>query len=403
MVSLDRFRSKAHGKRVRPKPDSFGLRINGCSSNCRCSYTTYEKEFTDPRYHDPHCQYIYIDAPEQRRQASKADLQSLKVNQCVKTLTRGSSWRGPVNVFAIDIHKEYVDMRTKFFSGILGGFHNVVGVRINADKLVKARKTPRFEAVKIKSYDLRHRSAFHDDPFDDQGVAPLTLHTGIVLLVSWERSSETSDKPRVDSRNSIASLLSIPCEISGRKFGQYTRPSRTGSVVVMREDRKPLDVEYMRILCDWISNELRPLFKQASVECKKLTASGGAYIRQRDAVRERVLAHITKRRLLAYSGGRLRNEDNEDTEDEEMADIIENDDTTDDEMLEDGEEASDSDDDDGMFDDESSEIKDGDSAERFASVFAMDGVNSRTMFEDGQRIGGQSVCKDEQNATIFSR
>lgn len=81
------------------------------------------------------------------------------------------------------------------------------------------------------------------------------------------------------------------------------------------------------------------------------------------AIRQKVYQLVNKQSLLAYSGGRLRDEDAGDAEDEEMADIVENEDTTDDEMPEDGEDSEASEDNIDMFSDQISDTQDDDDAD----------------------------------------
>jgi len=129
--------------------------------------------------------------------------------------------------------------------------------------------------------------------------------------------------------------MTIPCDVDQKNFGYHTRPRDTGNVIVIREDRKPLDVEYMEVLCDWLSTILLPLFKQARSECTlvdRRESSISTRTSQKRTVRQNVLRQITKQNLFAYSRGRLTDEDTEDKKDEEMANIVENEDTTDDEM-----------------------------------------------------------------------
>jgi len=113
-------------------------------------------------------------------------------------------------------------------------------------------------------------------------------------------------------------------------------------MIVVREDRKPLDVEYMAILYDWILSVILPLFRQARSDCLRIdreVTSETARSSQKRAARRKAFRHLTKKKLLAYSRGRLTNEDTEDEEDEEVANIVENEDTTDDGMPCIGEEA----------------------------------------------------------------
>jgi hypothetical protein len=342
------------------------LRVNGCSSTCPCVYNTYDECFKSSSVHTPLCQYIYIGALEQGH--------GVEVNRCIEDLTKDTSWRGPVIAFARDSNDKPVVMGTSVFNRILAGFDGVSGVRINCDGLVRTHNVPRLEAITIKSYNLRGETGCRRfDPFDPEKASPLTRHTGITLQAKPERRWEDPNYAHLDRRNAISSLLAIPCEINKHNFGYYAPPHWTGNVIVMREDRKPLDVEYVQILCDWILNDTRPLFKKARAECTQITRQGfkgRPRTSRHRAIRAKVFEVITKQSLLAYSGGRLRDEDLEGSggeEDEEMADIIENDDKTDDEMPGDGEEseASHSCEDEGedMSDVEDSNIQDGEEEE----------------------------------------
>jgi hypothetical protein len=135
----------------------------------------------------------------------------------------------------------------------------------------------------------------------------------------------------------MSRLMSISCQIDKHNFGHYSRSSTTGNVIVMREDRKPLGVEYVGILCHWIMHDLRPLFKKARAEwiqLKRGLRKSDPSTRKQRAIRERVVRRITKQSLLEYGRGRLRDEDTESTEDEVMENIIKNGDETDGEMPE---------------------------------------------------------------------
>jgi hypothetical protein len=124
----------------------------------------------------------------------------------------------------------------------------------------------------------------------------------------------------------------------------------TSQTLVTSVDCAILDINYLEILCDWIDEDLLPLFKQARLDCTGIDRQKSSIddpTSQKRAIRQRVLERITKQNLLAYSGGKLKVEDTEDTEGEEVEDVVENQDTTDDEMPELGEgfEASDGDED----------------------------------------------------------
>ncbi|KAH0292079.1 hypothetical protein KCU62_g2415, partial [Aureobasidium sp. EXF-3399] len=282
------------------------LMVNGCSSTCPCKFNTHDIRFISSSVHNSLCRYIHIVAPEREDNASVHDTEDM-VNKCIKTLTGDTSWKGPVIVYAKIPKGKPVDMGTSFFSRTLSAFSDVVGVRINCDVAVKRLNAPQFEAVAIKSYDLR--GTIDDRSWNlargHHNAAFLTQHTGTVLQDRPESHAEDPSHSGLHRRNSTSRLLSIPCDISEQNFGFYSRPHDTGNVIVVREDRKPLEVDR----------------------------------------------------------GRLTDEDTEDKKDEEMADIVENEDTTDDEMPEDGEEFDDSDVDDDIFDDESSDVQDGDNAE----------------------------------------
>lgn len=237
----------------------------------------------------------------------------------------------------MDSHRNYVGMSTLDFNRILGAFRGVRGVRINCDDFVKERNVPIFEEVMIESYDLRDANFNWRDEFDpEKRATPLTLlNTNIALQAKWEHCRGDPIYSGIDIKKSIARLLLTPCEIGHHTFGNYNETHNIGNMIVMRKDRKPLDVKYMEIFCDWIEKRLWPLFRRAVAECRKLKSQGFHKLdlpREQRAIRERVFRIITKQNLLAYSRRRLRDEDTEDTEDEEMRDIIENEDTTDDEM-----------------------------------------------------------------------
>jgi hypothetical protein len=337
---------------------SRSLQVNCCSSTCPCKYNTYDSRFTSSWFHSPLCRFIYINAPNQEDDPAIRD-ENLKVNRCIELLTGDTSWKGAVVAYAWNSIEEPVDIGMSAFSKILGAFRDVRGVRINCDGVVKDKITPNFESVMIESYDLRGAA---DDYLwkrpRDRSASFLTRHTGIVLQDRRESHAASPehvrlDEERLDQRNSTARLLLIPCDINEPNFGYYMRPSDTGNVIVVREDRKPLDVNYLEILCEWVSKDLLPQFKQARAECVRVDGQKSSIAdrtSQKRAIRQRVLERITKQNLLAYSGGKLKDEDTEDTEDtegEEVEDVVENQDTTDDEMpeLEEGSEASDGDED----------------------------------------------------------
>jgi hypothetical protein len=344
------------------------LRVKCCTSTCSSAYNTYDEGFTYPSSHDPSCHDVYIVAPEQEVRSYGRESKSLKPNQCLQSLTGDTSWKGPVIAFAENTKSKHVDIGTSVFNKILREFCSIAGVRINCDGVVKEHNAPRFEAVTIESHDLICNSFAWRGDYPHYKTA-LTLHTGMVLLATKESHWRRPKLSYTDSKNSISKLLSIPCDISKHNFGCYERAAGTGNVIVIREDRKPLDVKYTEILCGWILNVLRPLFKQVRADCTQITRQGlkgRPRTREHRAIRQKVFKLITKENLLEYAGGRLKDEDpedSEDAEDEEMVDITENDDTTDEEMPGDGEESEASGEDENMSDDESSDAQDGDSGE----------------------------------------
>jgi hypothetical protein len=334
---------------------SKSLQVNGCSSTCSCEFNTYDSRFTSSSSHSPLCRFIYINAPDQEDDPIIRN-KDLKVNRCIELLTGDTSWKAPVVAYAMNLKKKPVDMGMSGFGKILDAFRDVRGVRINCDGIVDAKIAPQFEAVTIKSYYLR--GAAYDYLWNrprDLSASFLTRHTGIVLQDRRESDAESPnnfrlDEERLDEDNSTARLLSIPCNIHEPNFGYFSRLCNTGNVIVVREDRKPLDINYLEILCDWIDEDLLPLFKQARLDCTGIDRQKSSIddpTSQKRAIRQRVLERITKQNLLAYSGGKLKVEDTEDTEGEEVEDVVENQDTTDDEMPELGEgfEASDGDED----------------------------------------------------------
>jgi hypothetical protein len=241
------------------------IRVNGCSSDCKCSHTTYAKYFTFPLNHTLTCRYIYIGAPEQRVDSRKRDLEGLEVNQCIKSLTGDTSWKGPVFAYGIDVLERPKNMETRIFGQILSSFRSVLGVRINRDGLVQAHDTPRFEVITIESSGFRGRTSFRCGTQDS-----VTNHTGIVLQLRRDFQQGTRNHADLDKRNSISRLLSIPCDTESHDFGHYDPSLKVGNVIVIRADRKPLDVEYLEVLCEWIQNELRPRFEKARAECTRV-------------------------------------------------------------------------------------------------------------------------------------
>jgi hypothetical protein len=276
--------------------------------------------------------------------------ESSKVNLCIQTLTGDTSWRGSVIAFAKNPEEEHVDIGTPVFSRILDAFRGVRGVRINCDGVVQAQNAPRFESVMVKSHDLKGvADDYRSDRPRDHTASLLTQHTGIVLQNRRDYSSDGyPQNSHLDQRNSTARLLLIPCNINKSNFGHYMRPSDTGNIIVIREDRQPLDVEYVQILCEWLSKDLLPRFKKARVNCvltDHFATSVDDSTSQKRAIRQWVFERITKQDLLAYSRGRLKDEGI--TEDEEVEDVVENQDTTDEDMpdIEEESEASDGDED----------------------------------------------------------
>ena len=266
-------------------------------------------------------------------------MHTTQVNRCVENLTGDTSWRGLVIAFAKNPENEPVDMKASALNKIFDGLGDVLGVRINYDRLVTLRNAPRFETVAIKSWNFRGEgdNCCWLQPRGRRNASLFTQHTGIVLQ---DRQELYLGHPLLVRTNSISRLLLIPCDISKHNFGYIEQQFDTGNVVVVREDRKPLDVQYVEILCDWISTDLLPLFRQAMSGCLRLNrprARGNATTRMTEqlAIRQRVLDRITKQNLLAFSRGRLRDEDAGVREDPNMAEIIEDHDTTGNKMPED--------------------------------------------------------------------
>ena len=310
------------------------LRVNGCSSTCSCDYNTYDSRFTSSSRHTPLCQFIYIGAPEQKDDPSVHDTEILDVNQCIENATGVTSWRGPVIAFAKDSDDRSVDMRALAFNRILDAFQGVRGVRINCDGVVKRHSKPRFEAVTIESYDLR--GTIDDAPWNhpgDHNATFLTQHTGIVLQDRRESYAGNPDLSHVDQHNTKATLMSIPCDVNESNFGRYYRRPDTGNVIVVRQDREPLGVQYVEIMCDWLENVLRPLFMETRKICTRVDRGEVPSVPDRAsykrAVRERVFNLITKQNLLAHSGGRLVDENPGDGEEEEDSGYGEDEDTGD--------------------------------------------------------------------------
>ena len=96
--------------------------------------------------HAPLCRYIYIGAPEQE---DPTLMHTTQVNRCVENLTGDTSWRGLVIAFAKNPENEPVDMKASALNKIFDGLGDVLGVRINYDRLVTLRNAPRFETVAI--------------------------------------------------------------------------------------------------------------------------------------------------------------------------------------------------------------------------------------------------------------
>lgn len=307
------------------------LEVKVCSDLCTYDNHHYTHRFWNvfSSHHDIFCLTVFIGAPKQSDMLGPSSDPDLKVNQCVQTLTGVTCWKGPVIAYAESASPrsksppkfECRDIGTSVFTRILDTFRSVRAVWINCDGLVEGGHAPRFEAVTIDSFHLR----WEQD--DSEGISSITRHTGIELYAEKEFLLR-SPAHIVDQRNSKSKLIAIPCDVEQQTFGSYRRDHKSGSVHVIRRDRKPLEVEYVRTLCDWISEELRPLFKKARKECARIRREkqGAIARREQRAIREKVFRRITKQRLLRYSHGRQKDEDTK---------IPENNDATDDEMPDD--------------------------------------------------------------------
>ena len=281
---------------------------------------------------------LYIGAPDQLDDPDSYDPEGLEVNRCIEALTGDTSWKGSVIAFAKDIYGNHVDMGTSHFYKVLKEFRSVVGVRINCDGLVYEHHRPRFEECVIESYDLQDKNFNLGQEFNVNRPIPLTLNIGIALQAKNEFHRSHTIYPDLNKDNTTARLMLIPCDADRFDFGVFSKAHTYGNVIVMREDRKPLDVQYVEDFCDWIMTRVQPLFTQAKRECKQLKTqdfSNFAYTREKREIRERALRRITERSFLTYRRDRMRAQnrrDMGDTQEEEMTDIIENEDTTDAEM-----------------------------------------------------------------------
>lgn len=326
------------------------LRLNGCSPHCRCGFDTYDDQFMDELYHTNSCMHIYVSVLE-------GELDDHSVNRCIEKMTGVSSWKGTVVAFtksARAIHMLHdqsrvrisLHMSTIFFDRILAGFHPIDAVSINCDGLVNERIMNRFTRMKINSSEVWLMSQ------DSEHASNLTQHTGTTLLACRRRYTPREYAailgrrhrlaPPLDNRNGTSKLLGTPCSITDSNFGYWARNRSTENVVVMRKDRKPLTVFYLRQLCNWIEEDVRPATKESR---KQVTESRRRNLNRlqrggkpRDiepelqAIRRRAFRRITRRRFLTHGGQRLRNEVAEETV---LPEIVNNEDKTDDEMPDD--------------------------------------------------------------------
>ncbi|KAI5275313.1 hypothetical protein E4T47_01743 [Aureobasidium subglaciale] len=220
------------------------------------------------------------------------------------------------------------------FRAILNELYDIRAVRINCDGLVNERIAPRFEATTVSSFSFFR---FHSN----EAASMLTKHTGVRLVaqrtyIPKDVLRKRISRNKLNRRNSISRMLSILCDAEEHRFGLYRLAKNTGNVVVMRKDRQPLTINYVRTLCDWIEAKLRPMFMKARTDCLKLDCHCLNNLRTgtnpqpgMEVIRTRVLNQVSRQNLLVWSRSRLSNEM---TTNDNVVKIPENHDVAEDEM-----------------------------------------------------------------------
>lgn len=243
------------------------------------------------------------------------EFSNARVNKCIRHLTGGAvtRWKGPVLAFA---NKDSRDLTTISLKAIMDWllrpyyydrsreFH---AVRVNCDGHMKKYNVPQFEATLIKQSDVKWSSDVRIP--GNPKITRLVLGLGLIM---WNSEVERD----LDARNPKISLLSIPCVNYGCAWGLYSR-KRWGNFTVMRKDGKPLKVEYLKALCNWIDKDIRGLFNAVrKVESRERNNPEYKWV-DIEKARGGVTDKITLQRFLQFSRGKLEYE----PLDKEMPDV----------------------------------------------------------------------------------
>ncbi|KAI5239836.1 hypothetical protein E4T43_06544 [Aureobasidium subglaciale] len=311
----------------------------GCTTGCACG-PGCNYICSSYSHHTRKCQHVYLSIPG-------VVFNDPVVNKTIEKLTNGAvtSFKGPATAWSRSArggHKQQgssrvfrtTDMTTMSFRAILNEIHDIQAVCINCDGLVNERIAPRFEVTTVSSFSFFR---FHGN----EAASSLTKHTGVRLeaqrtYIPKDVLRKRISRDQLNRRNSISRMLSIPCDTEEHRFGLYRRAKDTGNVVVLRKDRQPLTINYVRTLCDWVEAKLRPMFMKARADCLKLDRHYLNNLRTgtnpqpgMEVIRTRVLNQVSRQNLLVWSRSRLSNEM---TTNDNVVKIPENHDVTDDEM-----------------------------------------------------------------------
>jgi len=209
-------------------------------------------------------------------------------NSSVRRMTQGGtshSWRGPMLAYGREkpsfgswreaphddldttdlkmLHDYFIDYGHENIERLQrAATEKVQGVIVYCDADMTSLKKPRFEAVEVP---VTHAILKNWDTQRSQ----IAKRIGMPLLArNMTRKPEETD----GGGNSEMVALHIQCEeprntSSGTVFGwgwahDYWQMDSMSTVVV-REDKQPLSTNELKDLCDWCTNELRPLFAEA--------------------------------------------------------------------------------------------------------------------------------------------
>lgn len=213
-----------------------------------------------------------------------------KLNQSIVAVTRGTAgheWGGPLLAMklpglSID-PRHYIDINTVDFRDVVDFFcsypnHNLSDMSLVKKPAANVRPTEQFSGVRINcrsDQDIGARPKFEpiklpiNHPVFRAPVSSISKRIELPIRISrclpGETSLKNTNREEYNASNQAATFLQLVADPNSSQWGwaPFEWQSPAGSVIVVREDRKPILPQHIEALCHFCQYVLQPLFEDS--------------------------------------------------------------------------------------------------------------------------------------------